>query len=208
MSIPTYRPGFPQDGSSLGSTKTQIRNNLDGTFLTLGVDHINNNGAPGTGTPGYHNVVHWQDQGSLNPSPIAGVTQEYTKTDTNSIQQKWLESTAGNTYQQTRMIDGSFATFAQNIVNYNGNINMIGGWTYIAGGMLLQYGIRVTSMAGGIIIFPTPFTVGPFMIQLTPFTTDDTIKVVVNSAVNPTATQFQYLSSGNATGTYWLAIGV
>ena len=44
MSIPTYTQGYPPDGSSLGQTKSVIRNNLDGTFLTLAVDHVDNNG--------------------------------------------------------------------------------------------------------------------------------------------------------------------
>ena len=52
MSIPAFTPGYPPDGSSLGETKSVIRNNLDGTFLTLGVDHINNNGQPGSESSG------------------------------------------------------------------------------------------------------------------------------------------------------------
>ncbi len=48
MAIPIYTLGYPPDGSSLGQTKTTIRNNLDGTFLTLGGDHVNNNGQPGS----------------------------------------------------------------------------------------------------------------------------------------------------------------
>ena len=58
MGIPAYVPGYPPDGSSLGQTKSTIRNNLDGTFQTIAVDHINNNGDPGSQPPGYHTIIH------------------------------------------------------------------------------------------------------------------------------------------------------
>src|SRR5258706_888795 len=79
MSIPTYTPGYPPDGSSLGQTKSVIRNNLDGTFQTLGIDHVNNNGQPGGKPAGYHTVIHSVPQGS-NPATVAGYGQLFAKT--------------------------------------------------------------------------------------------------------------------------------
>jgi hypothetical protein len=66
MPIPAYTPGYPPDGSSLGQTKAVIRNNLDGTFQTLAVDHIDNNGNPGSQPAGYHTVIHQVPQTSVN----------------------------------------------------------------------------------------------------------------------------------------------
>ena len=77
MTIPTYVSGYPPDGSSLGSTKTTIRGNLDGTFLTLGVDHVNNNGSPGNNPAGYHTIIHQVTQTTI-PSTISGVNQFFS----------------------------------------------------------------------------------------------------------------------------------
>ena len=49
----TYTPGQPPNGSSLGSTRDLIRNNIDGIYQRLGVDHITNNLAGA----GKHNQV-------------------------------------------------------------------------------------------------------------------------------------------------------
>lgn len=66
MAIPNYTLGYPPDGSSLGGTKVVIRDNLDGTFETLGIDHINNNGDPGSQPPGYHTIIHEVTQTNVN----------------------------------------------------------------------------------------------------------------------------------------------
>lgn len=77
MGIPHFSQGYPPDGSSLGNTKTVIRGNLDGTFLTLGIDHVNNNGSPGSNPAGYHTVIHEVTQTSA-PANIVGVNQIFS----------------------------------------------------------------------------------------------------------------------------------
>jgi hypothetical protein len=76
MAIPTYTPGYPPDGSSLGQTKSTIRNNLDGTFETLAVDHVNNNGVPGSNPAGYHTIIHQVPQ--TNVDDCAGYNQIFS----------------------------------------------------------------------------------------------------------------------------------
>lgn len=76
MPIPTFTEGYPPDGSSLGQTKSTIRDNLDGTFQTLAIDHVDNNGQPGSNPAGYHTVIHEVTQTSVNR--IAGVNQIFS----------------------------------------------------------------------------------------------------------------------------------
>jgi hypothetical protein len=171
MSIPTYIKGFPQDGSNLGNTRVQIRRNLDGTFETLEVDHINNNevGSNGLmGTAGYHNVIHFQDQGNAPTTPpsVTNVTQMYTNTDTtHSVQQLFVESTAGNAYQQTTLIDGKFSKFGP-----NGNNNF---WTYLPGGKIMicsSTGISNTDADVDLSALGFPvFANKNYNIQVTPY---------------------------------------
>jgi hypothetical protein len=130
MAIPTYTPGYPPDGSSLGQTKSTMRNNLDGTFETLAVDHIDNNGQPGSKPAGYHKVVHMVPQAS-NPAPVTNFGQLYSKT-INSFttdQALFWETGAGLIQQLTT----NLTPLATN-----------SGYTFLPGGIIVQWG-RVTS---------------------------------------------------------------
>ena len=204
MSIPTYVEGFPQDGSSLGNTRVQIRNNLDGTFETLAVDHIDNNGNPGGKPPGYHNVIHFQDQGNLYTTPptVSGVTQMYTNTK-NSIQQVMLESTGGNAWQQTNMIDAQYATFGTKP-----------GWTYLPGGLVLQYG-SASATNGAVttpITLPFAFNHAIFNVQVTASYTGsppsaNQLFLAVFIVDSEHFNVFTNTPSGQFNGFYWQALG-
>src|ERR1700690_80686 len=100
--VAPYVRGYPPDGSSLGQTKSTLRNNLDGTFDTVAVDHINNNGQPGSKPAGYHNVVHMVPQGS-DPGAVTGYGQLYSKTinDVTTDQALFWETGAGLVAQLT-----------------------------------------------------------------------------------------------------------
>jgi hypothetical protein len=207
MTIPTYVKGYPQDGSSLGSTKAQIRKNLDGTFLTLGVDHINNNGQPGNGTPGYHNVIHFQDQGPLptNPSTVANVTQMYTNTDTHSIQQIILKDTGGKKYQLTTMIDAFSSRFGDDLSSH------VAGWTFLPGGLIMNYGFTPVSVAASITVdFPSlslpNFSNVNYIINVTPFSFASRFSITAGATF---VSGFTITNSTNAPGTgyYWTATG-
>jgi FlaG/FlaF family flagellin (archaellin) len=199
MPPPTYVKGFPQDGSSLGNTRVQIRNNLDGTFDTLAVDHVDNNGNPSTGTPGYHRVIHFQDQGSAIPSPVANTTQLYTGTDSHSIQQLKVESAAGNVYKQTTMLDAFYSRFGDAL-----SIN-VAGWTYLPGGLIMNYGYTPLIVSGGTVDFtalslPT-FSSSNYIVNITPFTVRTNFQAIVVDA-----TKFN-ITTNNSSGFNWTAIG-
>jgi hypothetical protein len=203
MSIPTYIEGYPQDGSSLGSTKAQIRNNLDGTFQTLSVDHINNNGQPNSGTPGYHNVIHFQDQGPVYTPPptVSGVTQMYTNTDNNNIQQLFLRSTGGKQYQETTMIDAFYPSLGTNP-----------GWSYLPGGLVIQWG-RATgqSSSGQNVTVPITYAHDIFKVFVVPFYTGSEPSASATVGVKIlSSSQFRYIFQTNSSsfgGVDWITIG-
>src|SRR6185436_16741422 len=80
MPITSFTAGYPQDNSSLGASKTTIRNNIDGTFQTLAVDHYSQNES----NSGYHNIIHQVDQGAA-PASTVGVNQLFTMIPPNAI---------------------------------------------------------------------------------------------------------------------------
>lgn len=197
MSIPTFTQGYPPDGSSLGQTKSTIRDNLDGTFLTLAVDHINNNGQPGSKPAGYHKVIHMVPQGS-NPGAVTGYGQLFSKTVNSFITDQALfwETGSGLVQQLTMNLTPSAA---------------INGYTFIPGGLMLQWGKVVNPTSSGTVLFTTSnvdFPNNLFNVQLTMQQNSSSRTAVVDVSATFDKTQFSYLcSSSGVGGLFWFAIG-
>jgi len=142
MSIPTYVEGFPQDGQSLGASKAQIRDNLDGTFETLGTDHVNNNGeaqsAPLSGNPpGYHTIIHEVTQTSVNT--IAGVNQIFSGIPgTLVVNTKTTPAIPNNNDTQLYTLTGAAVGLA-GLSQMTGNNALANGYVWCAG-ILLMWG--------------------------------------------------------------------
>ena len=128
MPIPTYVQGYPQDGSTLGQTKTQIRNNLDGTFQTLGVDHVNNNGVPGANPAGYHTTAHFTLQGSV---PAA---------TTNACQLFSTSAGLGNLFYQDIQTPSNVTQLTRNFAPVVGGTNNAPGYSWMAGALTASMG--------------------------------------------------------------------
>jgi hypothetical protein len=195
MPIPTYTLGYPPDGSSLGQTKAVIRNNLDGTFQTLGIDHVNNNGQPGSQPAGYHTVSHLVPQG-VDPAPVTGYGQLYSKT-VNSFttdQALFWETGTGIIQQLTTNITPS-AT--------------VNGYSFLPGGILIQWMKVNNPITGTTYNFPVAFPNTCFSIQLTPsLNNNSTIRCYLASGtLSASGFQIQATSSSNFTSMYVTAIG-
>jgi hypothetical protein len=197
MPIPTFTPGYPPDNSSLGQTKTTIRNNLDGTFQTLSVDHINNNGDPGANPAGYHNVIHSVPQGG-NPIAVPGFGQLFSKTiNSFTTDQALFWETGGGLIQQLTT-----------------NITPLGafnGYTFLSGGIILQWGVVISTASSGTTNFNVTFPNNCFNVQLTSVVSDKTNHANgmyvqgILSASEFTWNQADIASS--QTGFFWMAIG-
>ena len=204
MSIPTYVPGYPQDGSTLGQSKTQIRNNLDGTFQTLGVDHVNNNGVPGANPAGYHTTAHFILQGST-PAPTTNAGQLFC-------------NNLGALFYQDTQTPSNVTQLTRNFAPVVGNTNNAPGYSWMAGALLLQWG-KVTGLSGHwtagpqTVNFATTnrnFSSACFGVWLTFIGPSSTGagELCVNSV---SSTGFVWAFSGALTSTfdgfYWFALG-
>lgn len=197
MPIPTFTPGYPPDNSSLGQTKATIRNNIDGTFQTLAVDHINNNGDPGANPAGYHNVIHIVPQG-VNPVAVPGFGQLFSKTINSftSDQALFWETGAGLIQQLTMNLTPSA---------------VLNGYTFMPGGILVQWGAVVSAAASGTTNFNITFPNNCFNIQLTSVvssTTNHANGMYVEGVLN--TANFKWNQADRATsqtGFFWYAIG-
>lgn len=197
MSIPPYQLGYPPDGSSLGQTKTTIRGNLDGTFLTLAVDHINNNGQPGMQPAGYHKAIHMVQQ--TPPTAVANVGELWctTANDGYASDTLFFQKTGGNLNAQ---MSRNFAPVAA-----------ANGYTFIPGGLVLQWGTVASVTQNGTTNFNIDFTANVFSLILTPISSANTNHANgVYVVGNPLLNQFSWSQADRATsqtGFYWVAIG-
>jgi hypothetical protein len=199
MSIPSYNKGYPPDGSSLGQTKATIRDNLDGTFDTLGVDHVNNNGVPGPPNtpPGYHTVIHQVTQGTA-PVAISGVNQLYS----------FIPTIPDNINPQLFNKNGLAGANAQ----MTGNIKADFGLVWCAG-ILLQWGFANITDTSPVTFSPA-FPNNCFTVLTTPYWVGGPIPngVAVASVKNVSESGFSWVFNTNSGayaggGFYWFAIG-
>lgn len=204
MPIPTYTPGYPPDGASLGQTKAVIRNNLDGTFETLAIDHINNNGQPGSQPAGYHTIIHEVTQTSVDT--VTGYNQIFSGVPgtlvVNSVTTSKVPAD-GDT--QLYSLTGTGA-----LTQLTGKSSTANGYCW-AGGVLFQWGFVSTSAATGTVNFPIQFPTECFNVQITSKvtgTTTDNSAFYVNQTLTTTGfTWYQAHRPSTGTGFFWTAIG-
>lgn len=202
MPIPSYTPGYPPDGSSLGQTKVPIRNNLDGTFQTLNVDHVNNNGQPGSNPAGYHTIIHEVTQTSVNT--VSGVNQVFSGVPgTLSVNSSITPAIPSNGDTQLYSLSGTGV-----LSQLTGASASANGYAWM-GGMLVQWGVVNSPSGSGSVSFPVTFpTNAPFSIQITIAAVSASgINAVLNSGSVPSTTSFSYLATGGVAKFYWVAIG-
>ena len=195
MPIPTYTPGYPPDGSSLGQTKATIRNNLDGTFQTLAIDHIDNNGQPGSQPAGYHKVIHAVPQGS-DPAAIVGYGQLYSKTiNSFTTDQALFWETGGGLIQQlTANITPTAAT---------------NGSSFLPGGLIIQWGSAAAATDGTTVNFNVTFPTNLFSLTIAHSAagSGENTGAIVSAALKTTA-GFRLRINGSSSASYsYIAIG-
>ena len=199
MAIPTYVEGYPPDGSSLGQTKATIRNNLDGTFLTLSVDHVNNSGQPGSKPAGYHTIVHQVSQTSV--STVNGYNQIFSGVPgTLIVNGTTTPAVPSNGDTQLYSLTGT-GVLSQ-LTGSNASAN---GYTWI-GGLLFQWGAGVASNSGNFVSFPINFPHNIFAVTCTVYNSGSNPRQVAE--VNtPNLTGFTAISPNTTNPIYFMAIG-
>ncbi len=208
MGIPSFTKGYPPDGSTLGNTKTTIRNNLDGTFEVFSVDHQDQNES----NPGYHAVIHDPAQtvggqaawvpdnpgvvSAIAGARIAGVGQVYDMNYTPNY---------GGAVADTQLFHLSGLG---GISQLTGNRASSEGWAWV-GGVLLQWG-AVSGVVSGTVTFTSrsnciPFPNNLFIVTVTQ-TGGTPNKIISTSGYSKTSFNWNASISGTA-NFVWFALG-
>ena len=202
----TFSTDVPISGDSLGGTRDRIRTNFQVISTALAINHEAFGSALGQGK---HKFLQMPEQASA-PTTAANEAGFYSKVGTNPAESNlfFRGESDGFEYQMTRAIAASTARFATN-TGYAANHT--GGWTFLPGGLLLQYGARSTPGTSGTITFPVAFTTGYYSITIgiSRNNSASTQNVYVDNSVATSLTSFAYdsTSSGNDP-IYWMAVGV
>jgi len=207
MPIPTYTPGYPPDGSSLGQTKSTIRNNLDGTFQTLAIDHIDNNGSPGAKPAGYHKIIHEVTQTSV--STVSGYNQIFSGVPgtlvVNSVTTPAIPNN-GDTQLYSLSSSGVLSQLTGKSASSNGYV-----WV---GGILLQWGSATFSGTNTTVAvsFPVTFPNAVASVQLTRLggnTSSNPEDIFIASGPSTSSFTARRMSASPSSGLnfYWMAVG-
>lgn len=215
MVLYTYSRDIPATNNNPSEDQPDMAINTNSIDDLLSQDHFNFNVANG----GIHKQVRMPQRGG-NPGTIpAGliaqegtiytkqVTSEGVSTETGLF---YTPDTSTNEYQLTRPITAKFASFGTNAGTDTS------GWTFLPGGLILQYGLKSTVSASGTattITFPVAFTSTPFSITIGSVTGEGNSPGANNQFVKDgtvSTTQFQIVNSSGSSArkVYWQAIGV
>lgn len=147
------------------------------------------------------------------PTTLANEAGFYSKVGTNPAESNlfFRGENDGFEYQLTASDQANIATFGNNTAYA---ANHLGGWTFLPGGLLLQYGTKTNNPNSGdaTITFPKAFKSSVFCITMS-FSRaagSSVIQSVRLTDFNPASlSSFQYFSgSNNNTPVTWMAIGI
>lgn len=199
MTIPGYVQGYPPDGSSLGNTKTQIRSNLDGTFLTVAVNHFDNNSAHA----GQHQFVEMPNS-AVAPTVPSGATSCALYNGGSSF--------GPGTNDLFYLPPGS-ASLASGVQLTRNElpINAVNGYSWLPGGVLIQWGEVTATNGNPNVTFPIAFPSALYNIQVTrqraPASPGSTYSFWV-STTGLSTTGFTIINNDGHSWSYnWFAIG-
>lgn len=209
----TFQPRPNASGDTLAASRDQIRTNFEIIRDDFAINHIGFDEA----NEGKHSFLQMPEQSS-DPATAANEIAIYSKEGVGPAEANLFlrdensGGAGGNVYQMSRTDDTNFATFGTN-TNYSGTIT--GGWTFLAGGMLLSYGIGTTSGTGNpncTITFPKSYTNTVYSIVCTPILTANSRRFI--SVYDRSNTQFRAVvrdSGGTPVSGetfFWQVIGV
>ncbi len=196
-----YQPGIPTGSVPLNQDYLNIQGNFGSLNTQFNEDHVPLTSTSGIPPNGYHKAVHLVPQ--LPPVATPGYGELYCRTTNDGY------STAEQLFYQ--FVNASAVTINIGMTRNFAPLVATNGYTFLPGGMVLQWGQAASKSVGSAIAFNMPFTSGPFSITLTPYNFGyDANSHGAPSAIGATTTQF-FISNGTAQAStydlYWMAIG-
>jgi len=210
-----YLPNIPQPTDNISDSQGQILGNFQQLQTSFSVNHVPLTTASNNGK---HTFIEMPTLGSdptLPPGLLSGEGTLFVNTKSSVRELYYTPDVSGNSYRLTATSTLHFPTFSTS-TNYPSatSLTQFGGWTFLGGGMLLQYGFEKlpgSSSPTGTLPFPRSFSGAPFSVQLTlnatnSATANENTIFVVGS---PSSSSFVWGFTGSTSYNffYWMAIG-
>lgn len=204
----TYTPDIPISGETLGSTRDRIRGNFQENAVVEAVNHVAFNSVG----KGKHKFLQMPEQVSA-PVTLVNEAGFYSKAGLNPAEANlfFRGENNGFEYQLTKAYSAQTATFGNNTNYQVGPPSLNGGWTFLPGGLILQYGYTnsISSSSSRTVTFPVIFPNEVISINITglraassPGDTDAWV------STGYTTTSFVIFNNGSHSFQYfWQAIG-
>jgi len=195
----------PNTGDTLGSTRVPINTNF--SLIQAGISQDHNALGTGAGVAGKHTVIHLAEQATEGQT-TATESALYTKSGGNgdifARSPNHVDVLPNGEYQLTSFSDANIASFGESIlVGLNTS-----GWTFLPGGLLLQYGNEAFLAAvTHTITFPVPFKVGTKPYSITLGNSSSGGQVIGGAFTTNVSFDLQNTVSNLAANIYWMAIG-
>jgi len=207
--MPTYQPGIPTGSVNLDVDYQNIQDNFQQLNVAYGVDHVpfsDISGIPPAGISGMHNVIHMTSQAAPAAVSTAGQLFNTSNNDGFSTDTSLFYLTANN---KNIRLTNNFVPVTANNTNRN-------GYTFLPGGVILQWGFKAGSAANTVAVafatdninFPNAcFNVNIIPIRAASSPGSDFSTVVVTGSVSATGFTIGNVGSHTMAGWYWQAIG-
>jgi hypothetical protein len=201
-----FNTGIPSAGNNPSDDQPLMQVNTNSEDAIWTVDHYgfrDNNG-------GLHKQVRLVDLLGIPTGLLSGMGTLYTKLATSTSPSTesdvfYSPDASGNEYQLTRAITASFSKFATNTTVGN----TTGGWTFLPGGLLLQYG-SFDPNTSTTVVFPVAFTNIPYIVGMTQSIDNNSTfrqAAVSTSSLSTTGFIYQGAVSSHINPVYFWAIG-
>lgn len=210
MPLYIYTTNIPDANNDPSVDQGPMEVNTNSINSLIAEDHYGFNDASG----GLHAKVRLPVLGAIPTGTGASIGTLYTKTAGES-EVFFTPDVTANEYQLTRTITASFAKFGTNTALPGPTVGT-GGWTFLPGGLLLQWGLVNTIAASGTattVTFPISFTGIPFSITIGSITAEGNSPGANNQFVKDgtvSTSQFQIVNSSGSSARkiYYMAIGI
>lgn len=205
----TYQPRPNASGDTLSASRDQIRTNFE-----VIQDIFNNNHVDfGVAGEGKHAFLQMPEQ-IAPPTTAANEAGFYAQLANMRTALYFRSESDGNEYQLTAADDANILRFGTNLTYDAGPPALAGGWTFLAGNVVLQYGsvtnINVKGSNPTSVTFSKAFGSAPYSITITSEKsgnnpTTDSIHIK-NGTVTASGFDIVTTDTSQRIG-YWMAIG-
>lgn len=200
-----FNPNVPKPADLLSVSQSDILTNFQQLDAVFDNDHYEFSFAGGAAAP--YDIAVAADKGKHKQVTFVRASADIANAGTDELGLYNKNTGAGAQELFLRRESGGSV-----IQMTAGNpTNAANGFTFLPGGLLLQWGSVTLTAALTTVIFPTPFQAAtvPYSITLTPQGTASTNNAqAVNTAAPPTNTSFNIGRVGSNITMYWMAIGV